>query len=353
MSFLKQFFLDRFTGSLSAQLLSSQTTGTFQLNTSEALGSQLATMTTGMRVVITIEDEQILCSGFSVSGSTVTCTIATNGRGYSSTTAATHASSTAAEIHLTKANLDNLGDEVENHIAGVTPVVTLPTITSATVLSVAGVDVTSIYTVGRVIHVKISSTWYRCVVRSSSFSTNTTINVSSDSLPGSGTVADCVIALAGANIRNPVDLSLIKVCTNVPTASPPTGYFWLVAKAGGFYSVDENGYYRFLGRVKATVSSSSGVLALDGAVANTFEITLTENVTSITLANFIDGQAYILIVKQHASSAKTVSVPAAFRFGTTLTGWTMTSTVAKRDYVGGIYCSADSKLDILAVMQAL
>lgn len=340
--------IDRASGTLDAQLLSSTTSGNFTVGSLSILGSQDWDTPSGEYAILTIEDEQILVT-LSESGGTLTCTIVT--RGYNNTTAATHAASTAVEIHLTSEHYEALKDELVLRSGGLASVETNPTITDATTLSVASEDVTSIYTVGRVLLVKVSGTWHRCVVRSSSFSTNTTINVSSDTLPSSGTVQDFGIALSGNDIHSALDYLLVKNATNLPANNPPSGYSWVVNKGGQWYSVDSSGDYRFLGKVIATVASSSGTLTLDGSVANVWDVTLTENVTTITMQNCIDGTSYVLRVKQHASSAKTVAVPASWRFGAAITAWVMTATVGKIDYVGLIYHAGDDKYDVLSVSQ--
>lgn len=56
-----------------------------------------------------------------------------------------------------------------------------------------------------------------------------------------------------------------------------------------------------------TDSSSSGSVTFDFAAGNILEITLTENVTGITLSNMTANGIYEIWITQHASSAKTVS----------------------------------------------
>ena len=341
---------DRGQATLDSELLSSVTSGSFTLSDATILGSQTWVSATGEQAILTLEDEQILGT-IAVSGSDVTFTIASGGRGFNGTTAATHSAEITGYFRMTAMHHETLKDEIILHQGGIVSVALNPTISSATVLSVAGVDVTSIYTVGRILYVKVSGTWHRCVVRSSSFSTNTTINVSSDTLPSSGTVQDFGIGLSGNEVLGALDYQLVKNATNIPASNPPSGYSWIVNKGGQWYTIDSSGVYRFLGKVVASVSSSSGTIVLDGAVANVFDTTLTENITTVTLQNFVDGHVYIWRVKQHASAAKTISNPAGFRFGTTITGWTMTSTTGKTDHIALMYNSGASKYDILAIAQ--
>jgi len=237
--------LDRFRGVLSAQLLSSQTTGTFQINNTTALGSQLVTMAAGYYARVTIEDEHILLSAFSVSGSTVTCTIASGGRGYNGTTAATHASDTTVECRWGKSDVDNMN----NHLArfdddgmiipwGVGGVV--PTITDANTLSFASVDYTAYLPVGMVILYKVVSTWYRATVTSSSFSTNTTVEITGDGLVGSGTILSFGVEMSRSVRANKV-YDLLKQCTAAPAENPPSGYAWFYLESGSFKMKDSTG----------------------------------------------------------------------------------------------------------------
>lgn len=345
------YAIDRASGTLDSQLLSSTTSGTFTISSLSQLGSQSWNSTSGYYVIITIDDEQILCSSMTESGGTVTLTIATSGRAYANTTAATHDAGASVELHIVKSMIvDTLMAEVLSHTLGLIKVDDTPTITSSSVLSVAGKDVTGTYTVGRVIVFKVSSTWYRAVVRSSSFSTNTTINVSGDGLPGSGTITDIGLEFVGS-VYKAVDFNLVKEASAVPGNNPPSGYSWLFTKGGEWWSIDSSGNRRFLTKVVASVSSSGGTLVLDGAVGNVWDTTLTENISTITMQNCMDGHPYTFRVKQHASSAKTVSAPAAWRFGTTIASWTMTATVAKTDVLVFLYNSAASKYDVVGLAQ--
>ena len=64
-----------------------------------------------------------------------------------------------------------------------------------------------------------------------------------------------------------------------------------------------------------TLASSGGVLTLDLSAARRFEVTLTENITSVVFTNAPAagfGASFLLWITQHASSAKTFAMPAAF-----------------------------------------
>lgn len=358
MQYQPLFILDRFgAGTLHAQLLSSQTSGSFQIDNASALGSQLATMGSGLKTIVTIENEQILCSGFSVSGSTVTCTIDT--RGYNGTSAATHALGTVVEGHWTKAHSDRMLEHLNRFdddgllLPLSAAALAALSITNAAVHSVAGIDVTAYFTPGRVYLFKIGSTWYRSVVRSSSFSTNTTINITGDALPSSGTIATAGFEFGGPSTHAAVDFRLCKEAAANPTQSPPSGYSWLFIKSGNWYSKDSSGAIRFLTPVRATASSSSGVLTLDWSVANVYDCTLTENVTGVTHQNGVEGSVYRLRIKQHASSAKTVvlGTPGGTRFSNTNASYAMTTDLSAIDELSFLYHGTDTKYDLTGIQK--
>lgn len=353
------YFLDRASGLLAAQLLSSQTVGTFQFGKvatpASALGTQSWTMPSGYKAVLTIDDEQILVSAMSYSSGVVTATIDT--RGYNNTQAATHASDSTVSIHLTKAGVD----AIINHLkqfdeAGLivpTNIAAVPAITSATVHTFTGADYTSYFVAGRVYFFKVSSTWYRAVVRSSSYGGgNTTVNISGDGLTGSGTILSIGFAFDGS-IYGGIDYQLIKECTNVPGQNPPSGYNWLFTKAGGWYTKDSSGNIRFLTRVRASVSSSGGVVACDWSVADIYDLTLTENVTQVTHSNGVEGQKYTLRITQHASAAKTVALNTAggTQFSNTIASYVVSTDLSSIDVLEFTYHGTAAKYLLSMVTQ--
>lgn len=349
MQFTPLLKYDRFRGTLSAQLLSSQTSGTFQINNASALGSQLATMPAGYQTTVTIEDEHILLSGFSVSGSTVTCTIATNGRGYNGTSAAQHESDTTVEQRLNNDDVDNVNAHLNRFDDGgiINALGTvIPTITDGNTHVIAG-DYTAILTVGRSYLFKVSSTWYRAIIRSASFGAgDTTFEITGDGLVTSGTILATGLGFEG-NVYAPVDYQLVKEATNDPADNPPAGYQWLFAQAGGWHTKDSSGNIRFLCGVQASVSSASNVVALDWSVANVYDTTLTEDITTVTHSNGVQGQKYIWRIKQHASAPKSVTLAGKTRYSNTLASYTMTATVDAFDILEFLYNSTDDKYDLV------
>ncbi len=351
MSYQKLFVLDRASFLLDAQLLSSQTSGTFTGSSASALGTQSWNMPAGYKGVLTIENEQILLSAMSISGGVVTCTIDT--RGYDNTTAATHASGATCEIHFTKGNYDQLQDFLANFDEGGFIVQSsVTTVVSATSHTISG-DKTAIFTVGRSYLFKIAGTWYRAVVTAVSYSNpTTTITLMGDGLPGSGTVTNAGFEF-NQSVNKAIDIELIKQVTTAPASNPPAGYLYLWAKNGGWYTRDSSGNVRYLNAVTASVSSSSGVLTCDCSTANFFECTLTENITQVTWQNGTDGESYFIRFRQHASAAKTVALNTAggTRFSNDIPSYVVTSAVSTVDYLEFRYHSSDTKWDLTKVTQ--
>lgn len=347
MPFTKHYVLDRASGILDSQLLSSLTSGTFTFSSSVALGAQSWTMPSGYIGVITIEDEQIMCSALSIAVGVVTATIGTNGRGYSNTTAATHPSLSAVEVHVVKSNIDNIQDYLSTlSDTGLIVQNTVTTIVSATSHTIAG-DQTSIFKVGRVFVFAVSGTYYRAVITASAFGAVTTITLNGDALPSSGTITACGFEF-GTNTNKPIDYSLFKSATNAPTLNAPSGYVWLYSKGDGLLVKDSNGNIRHLSTVVTTVTSTAGAVTLDLALSNFFELTLTENVTSITPSNGADGQVYTLRIKQ-AAGLYTVTFGANFRFNTTIAGYSANQVDGAFDYINFAYNSDTSVYDIRSI----
>jgi hypothetical protein len=158
------------------------------------------------------------------------------------------------------------------------------------------------------------------------------------------------------SVKKPVDIQLIKNVTAAPANTPPSGYSWLWVKAGNWYTKYSDGVVHMLCAVEATVSSSAGTLALDWALANVYDITLTENVTTVTHSNGADGEKYRLRIKQHATVPKTVSLTGGkTRFSNTIASYTMSTTAAVEDYLEFSYNnqSAADKYDLVLVLKGI
>jgi hypothetical protein len=86
---------------------------------------------------------------------------------------------------------------------------------------------------------------------------------------------------------------------------------------------------------------------IDWTLGNVARITLTGNIV-ITNNGAYDGQKLLLELKQDATGSRTVSFTSETRFGTDITGITLTTTANKSDKIGLIYNGADGKYDVIA-----
>ena len=90
----------------------------------------------------------------------------------------------------------------------------------------------------------------------------------------------------------------------------------VTADANGDVYVSEELKAKSYNETYATVTSSSGTLTIDCETANVFEVTLSENVTTLTVSNApASGTAYGFLLRVvQDSTARTVTWPASFKF---------------------------------------
>ena len=82
-------------------------------------------------------------------------------------------------------------------------------------------------------------------------------------------------------------------------------------------STNKVAYGKGISEEAVTVTQGSGTVTLDLAQGNFFEFTLTENVTGWTFSNLASSgtaSSWIIKITQHASSAKTITYPAAIKW---------------------------------------
>lgn len=262
--------VDRASAQLDGQLLSSTTSGSFTLSNLAILGTQDWDSPSGEQAILSINNEQILCT-LAESGGTLTATIATSGRGYNGTTAATHAANDYAYVRMTSTHYEVLKDEVASHVLGLSVYDgVVPTVTDANTLTVVGEDQTAKFVVGRVVVYKIVSTWYRAIVRSSSYGAgNTTIEVTGDALPGSGTILSIGFEM-NRSVNKAVDYELIKQCAAAPAENPPSGYVWFYLDSGSLKFKDSAGAVNvILTDVSSPPIASGSIMMFGGNTAPT------------------------------------------------------------------------------------
>ena len=98
---------------------------------------------------------------------------------------------------------------------------------------------------------------------------------------------------------------------------------------------------------RVQVTTATTTFTADWSLYDVIEVTISGNCV-FTFSGAVSGQKCMLKVKQDGTGSRTVTLPASVRYGTDLTSFTATTTASKKDYVGFIYDSADSKYDILA-----
>jgi len=347
------YLLDRASGALDAQLLSSQTVGTFTFSSENHLGTQSWNSPVGFKAILTIDNEQLIVSALSIAAGTVTATIDT--RGYNGTTAATHGAGSTVQITANSGWLQNMQSSLANDdasiVSGLAYQSTVTTIVSATSHTIPN-DQTAIFTVGRYYVFKVGGVWYRSVITAVSYAIGTTtITLLGDGLPGAGVVQQCGFEFINS-VYKAIDVELVKAMTTAPASNPPASYVYLWTKNGGWYSRDSSGNVRYLCRVTASVSSAAGVLTLDCSTANFFECTLTETITGVTWSNGTDGETYVVRFRQAGGALYGVSfgAPGGTRFSNTFASFSMTQTNSVVDYVELYYNGPDTKWDIVQIV---
>lgn len=111
----------------------------------------------------------------------------------------------------------------------------------------------------------------------------------------------------------------------------------------------------FIDSVQATIvqsaSISSGAVTIDFANGPHVRISLTENITSMTLTPDQDGQRIIIEMTQDNTGGRTVAWPSNVRFSTDLPSGDFVPDAAadKKTYFGLVYHTSNAKFDALAI----
>lgn len=110
------------------------------------------------------------------------------------------------------------------------------------------------------------------------------------------------VNISGTPIGGTLILTGTDVTLTIDQASYPAG--GIILSGGALQS-----QVTVTGSTPVTLSSSAGVLTWDVGAAPNAQITLTENITSITVTNPIQGRVYELRIQQAAASSYTVAFP--------------------------------------------
>lgn len=100
-----------------------------------------------------------------------------------------------------------------------------------------------------------------------------------------------------------------------------------------------------------TVLSDGANIATDASLGNVFTVTLGGNRTLDNPTNPTNGQKCIWRFRQDGTGSRTISLGAAFRFGTDITGVTLSTAASKTDFMGAVYNGTDSKWDVVAFVK--
>ncbi len=95
----------------------------------------------------------------------------------------------------------------------------------------------------------------------------------------------------------------------------------------------------------------SATPTFDWSKADVIRMTLTANVTAVTMTGAVDGQNCTLELTQDATGSRTLASPSAFRFSADIPSLTLTTTASKMDRVGFQYNSVASKYDVVAIVK--
>lgn len=107
---------------------------------------------------------------------------------------------------------------------------------------------------------------------------------------------------------------------------------------------------------KATVHTpvtltDAATIATDASLGNRFRVTLGGNRTLGNPTNPSDGQQCIWEIKQDGTGSRLLTLDTKFRFGTDITGVTLTTTANKTDYLTAIYNSSADKWDVVGFLK--
>lgn len=156
-----------------------------------------------------------------------------------------------------------------------------------------------------------------------------------------GTGVTSIVPGAGVTINAPEALTMRRQLSYVTLTKVSTNEWDLIETDGG---AGGNG-----GNPTTPVGYSSNI-TIDFRVNDKFSLTLA-GTPQIDFVGGFDGQQINLRLKQDGTGGRTVIWGPNVRFGSDLTGLSISSTPNKADYVGVIYCADDDKYDVVAFLR--
>ncbi|MBX4215424.1 hypothetical protein KW797_00515 [Candidatus Parcubacteria bacterium] len=92
----------------------------------------------------------------------------------------------------------------------------------------------------------------------------------------------------------------------------------------------------------------AATIAVNCSLGSHFYVTLGGNRTLANPSNPKDGQRIVFEIIQDGTGSRTLTLGSKFAYGVTLSSFTLTTTAAKRDFIGAIYSAADDKFYVVA-----
>lgn len=97
--------------------------------------------------------------------------------------------------------------------------------------------------------------------------------------------------------------------------------------------------------------TDAATVATDASLADHFRVTLGGNRTLGNPTNMVDGQRVIWELIQDATGTRTLTLGSAFALGSDIAAVTLSTTAAKRDFLGAIYNSTAAKWFVVAFVR--
>jgi hypothetical protein len=96
-------------------------------------------------------------------------------------------------------------------------------------------------------------------------------------------------------------------------------------------------------------NTPSATVTTDASLGTHFRWTAAQNFTLSNPTNPTDGQRVLWEIIQDATGSRTIAFDTKFAFGTDITGVTLTTTAAKRDFITAMYNSTADKWYVVGV----
>lgn len=148
--------------------------------------------------------------------------------------------------------------------------------------------------------------------------------------------------------------------TSAPTiATPRTGHLWINTSVTGFPTLKmyQTSAWKTIGDIvtipRVVALTDAATIATDASLGTVYTVTLGGNRTLGNPTNATNGQLLIWKIKQDGTGNRTLALDTKFRFNTTITSFTATTTINKTDIIQAIYDSTDDKFDVVGVVKGI